>query len=41
VNVGGSGQIAAFTIEKSGALSELFLSPVGVLPGHPNGLIVR
>src|ERR1700677_737380 len=41
VDVAGNGQIAAFTIEKSGALSELFLSPVGVLPGLPNGLIVR
>jgi 6-phosphogluconolactonase len=41
VNVAGNGQIAAFTIEKSGALSELFLSPVGVLPLHASGLVVR
>ncbi len=41
VNVGGSGQIAAFTIEKGGALTELFLSPAGVLPNHANGLVVR
>ena len=41
VNVGGSGQIAAFTIEKGGALTELFLSPAGTLPDHANGLVVR
>jgi hypothetical protein len=41
VNVAGSGQIAAFTIEKGGALTELFLSPVGVLPAHASGLVVR
>ena len=41
VNVGGTGQIAAFTIEKGGALTELFLSPAGVLPDHANGLVVR
>jgi 6-phosphogluconolactonase len=41
VNVGGSGQIAAFTIGKGGSLDELFLSPEGVLPGSPAGLVVR
>ncbi len=41
VNVGGTGQIAAFTIEKGGALTELFLSPAGTLPDHANGLVVR
>ena len=41
VNVGGSGQIAAFTIEKGGALTELFLSPAGVLPHRAAGLVVR
>ena len=41
MNVAGAGQIAAFTIEKGGALTELFLSPAGVLPNHPNGLVVR
>lgn len=41
VNIGGSGQIAAFTIEKGGALTELFLSPAGTLPDHANGLVVR
>ena len=41
VNVAGSGQIAAFTIEKGGALTELFLSPAGTLPDHANGLVVR
>ena len=42
VNVPGTGQIAAFTIEKDGSLDELFLSPAGVLPAHSaSGLIVR
>ena len=41
VNVGGSGQIAAFTIEKGGSLDELFLSPVGVMPHTAAGLVVR
>jgi 6-phosphogluconolactonase len=40
-NVAGNGQIAAFTIEKGGALAELFLSPVGVLPAFATGMIVR
>ena len=34
VNVGGTGQIAAFTIGKGGSLDELFLSPVGVMPNE-------
>jgi len=41
VNVDGSGQIAAFTIEKGGSLDELFLSPAGVLPKSAGGLVVR
>jgi hypothetical protein len=41
VNVAGTGQIAAFTIEKGRALTELFLSPAGVLPNQANGLVVR
>ncbi len=41
VNVGGTGQIAAFSIRKDGSLDELLLSPAGVLPLHANGLIVR
>jgi 6-phosphogluconolactonase len=41
VNVGGTGQIAAFTIRKDGSLDELFLSPAGVLPDHAAGLVVR
>jgi 6-phosphogluconolactonase len=40
-NVGGSGQIAAFKIEKGGSLDELFLSPAGVLPTSAAGLVVR
>ena len=41
VNVGGSGQIAAFSIGKGGSLDELFLSPAGVLPHSAGGLVVR
>jgi 6-phosphogluconolactonase len=41
VNVNGSGQIAAFKIDKGGSLDELFVSPVGVLPGSPAGIVVR
>ena len=41
VNVGGSGQIAAFTIGTGGSLDELFLSPVGVMPHTAAGLVVR
>jgi 6-phosphogluconolactonase len=41
VNVGGSGQIAAFTIGTGGSLDELFLSPVGVMPHSAAGLVVR
>ena len=41
VNVGGTGQLAAFSIRKDGSLEELFLSPAGVLPRHANGLAVR
>ena len=41
VNVGGSGQIAAFTIGKGGSLDELFLSPVGVMPKSAAGLVVQ
>ena len=41
VNVGGTGQIAAFTIEKGGSLDELFLSPAGVMPDNAAGLVVR
>ena len=41
VNVGGSGQIAAFSIGKGGSLDELFLSPAGVLPPSAGGLVVR
>ena len=41
VNVGGSGQIAAFKIGKGGSLDELFLSPVGVMPHSAAGLVVR
>jgi 6-phosphogluconolactonase (cycloisomerase 2 family) len=41
VNVDGSGQIAAFTIEKGGSLDELFLGPAGVLPKSAGGLVVR
>ncbi len=41
VNVDGSGQIAAFKIEKGGSLDELFLSPVGVMPHSAAGLVVR
>jgi 6-phosphogluconolactonase len=41
VNVDGSGQIAAFNIDKGGSLDELFLSPVGVMPNSAAGLVVR
>ena len=41
VNVGGTGQIAGFTIRKDGSLDALFLSPAGVLPDHASGLVVR
>jgi 6-phosphogluconolactonase len=41
VNVGGNGQIAAFTIGKGGSLDELFLSPVGVMPKSAAGLVVQ
>jgi 6-phosphogluconolactonase (cycloisomerase 2 family) len=41
VNVGGNGQIAAFTIGKGGSLDELFLSPVGVMPHSAAGLVVQ
>jgi hypothetical protein len=41
VNVGGSGQIAAFTIGKGGSLDELFLSPAEVMPTSAAGMVVR
>ncbi len=41
VNVGGNGQIAAFTIGTGGSLDELFLSPVGVMPHTAAGLVVQ
>ena len=41
VNVGGSGQIAAFNIGTGGSLDELFLSPVGVMPHTAAGLVVQ
>jgi 6-phosphogluconolactonase len=41
VNVDGSGQIAAFNIDKGGSLDELFLSPAEVLPSSAAGLVVR
>ena len=41
VNVGGSGQIAAFNIGQGGSLDELFLSPVGVMPKSAAGLVVQ
>ena len=41
MNVGGTGQIAAFTIGKGGSLDELLLSPVGVMPRSAAGLVVR
>jgi 6-phosphogluconolactonase (cycloisomerase 2 family) len=41
VNVSGAGQIAAFTIENGGALTELLLSPAGTLPDNASGLVVR
>jgi 6-phosphogluconolactonase len=41
VNVGGSGQIAAFTIGNGGSLDELFLSPAEVMPTSAAGMVVR
>ena len=41
VNVGGTGQVAAFTIGTGGSLDELFLSPVGVMPHTAAGLVVQ
>jgi 6-phosphogluconolactonase len=41
VNVGGSGQIAAFTIGKGGSLDELFLSPAEVMPTSAAGMVVQ
>jgi 6-phosphogluconolactonase len=41
VNVNGSGQIAAFKIDKGGSLDELLLSPAGTLPTSAAGLVVR
>ena len=41
VNVGGNGQIAAFTIGKGGSLDELFLSPADVMPHSAAGLVVQ